>query len=54
VNVIRRSVTRQSQVVVNSAEKVVISGQVAGLSMPIARDKGSQKTLRPYDMPMQR
>src|SRR6516165_2845971 len=46
--------TRQSHVVVNSSAASVRSGQETDFSIPIARDSGSQNTLKPYAMPMQR
>ena len=39
--------TRQSQVVVNSSCTSDISGQAFGAVRPIARDSGSQNTLKP-------
>src|SRR6516162_3748238 len=42
--------TRQSQVVVKSSSKIERSGQATLLSMPTARDSGSQNTLKPYAM----
>ena len=42
-----RSATRQSQLVVNSEPTSVRSGQSTGLVSPIARDSGSQNTLKP-------
>ncbi len=38
---------RQSQLVVNSSPINVRSGQATDLVMPIARDSGSQNTLKP-------
>ncbi len=38
---------RQSQVVVNSSSMSDMSGQATDLLMPIARDSGSQNTLKP-------
>src|SRR3974377_2366310 len=38
---------RQSHVVVNSSPMSVRSGQTFDLEMPIARDSGSQNTLKP-------
>src|SRR5215510_7831115 len=49
-----RSATRQSQAVVKSADIKVRSGQATGWLTPIACDSGSQNTLKPYAMPMQR
>src|SRR5215813_10987687 len=46
--------TRQSHVVVNNSAASVISGQETEFSTPSARDSGSQNTLKPYAMPMQR
>src|SRR5947207_14459236 len=46
--------TRQSQVVENSSCASVMSGQAFDLVTPSARDSGSQNTLNPYAMPMQR
>src|SRR5215468_4799364 len=45
---------RQSQVVVKSSPKSVMSGQATLLSRPMARESGSQNTLKPYAMPMHR
>src|ERR1044071_4641809 len=47
-----RSVTRQSQVVVNSARPRVRLGHATDCVTPSARDSGSQNTLKPYAMPM--
>src|SRR6478752_1048567 len=49
-----RLATRQSQVVVNNSCASDMSGHVFDAVMPIARDSGSQKTEKPYAMPMQR
>src|SRR5882724_2752656 len=49
-----RSAMRQSHVVVKSALTSVRSGQATESFMPIAFDRGSQKTLKPYAMPIQR
>src|SRR5437867_6168297 len=49
-----RSATRQSQVVVKSAAPSVRSGHATDRVTPSARDSGSQNTLKPYAMPMQR
>ena len=46
--------TRQSQVVVTSARASVRSAQTTGCVTPSARDSGSQNTLKPYAIPMQR
>ena len=46
---VTRSLTRQSQVVVNRAVATLMSGQAAGAGWPTlsARDRGSQNTDRP-------
>src|ERR1700759_409333 len=49
-----RSLIFQSQVVVTSAAKIDWSGQASDLVMPMARDSGSQNTLKPEGMPMHR
>ena len=49
-----RSATRQSHVVVKRAVRSVSSGHVTGCVTPSARDSGSQNTLKPYAIPMQR
>src|SRR5262249_3604409 len=49
-----RLARRQSQEVVNNSPTIVISGHVLLCVMPIERDSGSQNTLKPYAMPMQR
>src|ERR1700724_3730067 len=54
VNIQLRLETRQSHVVVNSSPNNVRSGQAFDFVMPIACDSGSQNTLKPYAMPMQR
>ena len=47
-NTTSRSLTRQSQVLVNSTSPSdMAAGQACALSRPIARDSGSQNTLRP-------
>jgi hypothetical protein len=47
--------TFQSQLVANTDwTNVMSAGQARDSVMPIARDKGSQNTLNPYAMPMQR
>src|SRR5215470_11192065 len=46
--------TRQSHVVVTNSAASVRSGQDTEFSTPSARDSGSQNTLKPYAMPMQR
>src|SRR5580692_6124323 len=47
VNIQPRLDIRQSQLVVNSSPSNVRSGQATDLVMPIARDSGSQNTLKP-------
>jgi hypothetical protein len=55
VNTQFRSATSQSQLVVNKAFRMPEpAGQFTGLLPPIARDSGSQKTLNPYAIPIQR
>src|ERR1700733_973734 len=55
VNTQFRSATSQSQLVVNKAFRMPDpAGQATGLLPPMARDNGSQKTLKPYAIPMQR
>src|SRR5205809_6647210 len=49
-----RSDTRQSQVVVKSAARSVRLAHATGCVTPSARDNGSQNTLNPYAIPMQR
>src|SRR5581483_1291778 len=46
--------TRQSHVVVNSSCTIEISGHALALLTPSARDSGSQNTLNPYAIPIQR
>ena len=48
-----RSATSQSQLVVKSTFQMLEpAGQLSGLPPPTARDNGSQKTLKPYAIPM--
>src|SRR5208283_4486573 len=54
VNIQPMLAMRQSQVVVNNSWTSVMSGQVLAAVIPSARDSGSQNTLNPYAMPMQR
>src|SRR5579871_1174520 len=54
VYIMPRLETRQSQVVVKSSPSSVISGHATLLSRPTERDSGSQNTLKPYAIPMQR
>src|SRR5580692_591634 len=54
VNIQPMLATRQSQVVVNSSCISDMSGQALGAVSPMARDSGSQNTLNPYAMPIQR
>src|ERR1700755_2786183 len=46
--------TFQSQVVENNSCNSEMSGKAFGAVNPIARDSGSQNTLKPYAMPMHR
>src|SRR5262249_10478516 len=54
VNITLTSLTRQSHVVVVSAPISVRSLHTDDFVIPIARDSGSQNTLKPYAMPMHR
>src|SRR3954470_5457133 len=55
VNTQFRSATSQSQLVVNRAfRRPEPAGQAGGFAPPMARDSGSQNTLKPYAMPMHR
>src|SRR6476661_1884771 len=55
VNVMLSMLTDQSQVDVKSSPiQFVPAGHATGLSIPIAFDSGSQNTLKPYAMPIQR
>src|SRR5580698_5370325 len=54
VNIQPMLAMRQSQVVVNSSCASDMSGQALDAVIPSARDSGSQNTLQPYAMPMQR
>ena len=54
VNIQPMLAMRQSQVVVKSSWMREMSGHVLGAVTPSARDSGSQKTLKPYAMPMHR
>src|SRR5471032_2374001 len=55
VNIQPSELILQSHVVVNSSwSSDVSAGQAIDLVMPSARDIGSQKTLKPYAMPMHR
>src|SRR5215468_5250775 len=49
-----RLATRQSQVVVNSSCTIVMSGHAFVCVTPSECDNGSQKTEKPYAMPMHR
>ncbi len=47
VNIQPRLATRQSQVVVNNSCTIDMSGHAFGAVSPMARDNGSQNTLKP-------
>src|ERR1700750_3490332 len=54
VNIQPMLAMRQSQVVVNNSSASDMPGQALGWVMPNARDSGSQNTLKPSAIPMQR